>query len=159
MHDSAVISTRSVLWWEDLGSIPGLGRSPGQGKGYPLQYSGLENSKDCVGFPGGSAVKNQPTMQELQETQVWSLGQQDPLEKGIATHPNILAWRTAWTEEPGGLQSMGLQSRTQLNRLSTHAASVQVCLLLSCLDATQSRLSCFNQGRRFTGEENELRME
>ena len=87
------------------------------------------------------------------------MGQEDSLEKGMATHPNIFAWRTAWTEEAGGLQSMGLQSRTQLNRLSTHAASVQVCLLLSCLDATQSRLSCFNQGGRFTEEENELRME
>ena len=98
-------------------------------------------------------------MQETQETRVLLLGQEEPLEKGMATYPSILAWRTAWTEEPGGLQSMGLQSRTQLNRLSTHAASVQVCLLLSCLDATQSRLSCFNQGGRFTGEENELRME
>ena len=35
--------------WGDLGSIPGLGRSPGEGKGYPLQYSGLENSMDCIG--------------------------------------------------------------------------------------------------------------
>ena len=87
------------------------------------------------------------------------MGQEDSLEKGMATHPNIFAWRTAWTEEAGGLQSMGLQSRTQQNRLSTHAASVQVCLLLGCLDATQSRLSCFNQGGRFTEEENELRME
>ena len=51
------------------------------------------------------------------------------------------------------------RSRTQLKRLSRHAPSVQVCLLLSCLDATQSRLSCFKQGGSFTGEENELRME
>ena len=45
----------------------------------------------------------------MQETQVRSLGQEDPLEKGIATHPSILAWEIPWTEEPGGLQSMGLQ--------------------------------------------------
>ena len=43
------------------------------------------------------------------ETPVQSLGQEDPLEKGMATHSSILAWRIAWTEEPGGLQSMGSQ--------------------------------------------------
>ena len=51
-------------------------------------------------------VKNLPGMQE---TQVPSLGQEDPLEKGMATHSSILAWRIPWTEEPGRLQSMGLQ--------------------------------------------------
>ena len=45
----------------------------------------------------------------MQETQVPSLVQEDPLEKGMATHSNILAWRIPWTEEPGGLQSMGSQ--------------------------------------------------
>ena len=48
-------------------------------------------------------------MQETQETQVQSLGQEDPLEKGMATHYSILAWSIAWTEEPSGLQSMGSQ--------------------------------------------------
>ena len=43
----------------------------------------------------------------MQETQVQSLGQEDPLEEEMATHSNILAWRIPWTEEPGGLQSMG----------------------------------------------------
>ena len=51
-------------------------------------------------------VKNMPV---IQETQVQSLGQEDPLEKGMATHSSILAWRIPWTEEPGGLQTMGLQ--------------------------------------------------
>ena len=55
----------------------------------------------------GSAVKNLPARQEPQETWVRSLGQEDPLEEGMATHSSILAWRTPWTEEPGGLQSMG----------------------------------------------------
>ena len=41
----------------------------------------------------------------MQETQVWSLGQEDTLEKGMATHSSILAWRSPWTEEPGGIQS------------------------------------------------------
>ena len=45
----------------------------------------------------------------MQETQVWSLGQEDPLEKGMATHSSILDWRIPWTEVPGRLQSMGLQ--------------------------------------------------
>ena len=45
----------------------------------------------------------------MQETQVLSVGQEDPLEKEMATHSNILAWRIPWTEKPGGLQSTGLQ--------------------------------------------------
>ena len=45
----------------------------------------------------------------MQETKFRSLGQEDPLEKGMATHSSILAWRVPWTEEPGGLQTMGLQ--------------------------------------------------
>ena len=49
-------------------------------------------------------VKNLPAMQK---TWVQSLGQEDPLEKGMATHSSILAWRILWTQDPGGLQSMG----------------------------------------------------
>ena len=45
----------------------------------------------------------------MQESQVQSLGQEDPLEKGMATYSSMLAWRIPWTEEPGGLQSMGSQ--------------------------------------------------
>ena len=51
-------------------------------------------------------VKNLPV---IQETWVQSLGQEDPLEKGMATHSSIFAWIIPWTEEPGGLQSMGSQ--------------------------------------------------
>ena len=61
------------------------------------------------GFPGGSVVQNPPAMQELQETWVWSLGWEDPLEKGMATQSSILVWRIPWTGEPGGVQSMGSQ--------------------------------------------------
>ena len=50
------------------------------------------------------AVKNPPA---VQETRVQSLGQEDPMEKEIATHSSILAWETPWTEEPGSLQSLG----------------------------------------------------
>ena len=61
----------------------------------------------CVcSFPGSSAVKNPPAKHE---TQVRSLGQKDCLEKEMATHSSILAWKILWTEEPGKLQTMGLQ--------------------------------------------------
>ena len=52
-------------------------------------------------------VKNLPA---VQETWVQSLGQEDPLEKGMANHPSVLAWEIPWTEEPSGLQSMGSQT-------------------------------------------------
>ena len=82
----------------DPGSVPGLGRSTGEGVGYPLQYS----------WPSQVAqmVKNLPAMQK---TWVQSLSWEDPLEKGIATHSSILAWRIPWTEEPGRLQFLGSQ--------------------------------------------------
>ena len=58
------------------------------------------------GFPGGLVVKNLPA--NAQDTDS-ILGQEDPLEKKMTTHSSILAWKISWTEEPGGLQSMGLQ--------------------------------------------------
>ena len=68
------------------------------------------------GFPGGSEVMNLPAMQE---TRVQSLGQEDPLEEGMVTHSSILAWRIAWTEEPGGLVHGVAQSWTRLKQLSS----------------------------------------
>ena len=67
------------------------------------------SATDIWGSPGGSVVKNPPAMQKLQETQVQSLGQEDLLGEGMVTHSTILALRISWTEEPGGLQSMGSQ--------------------------------------------------
>ena len=127
-----LVSKESACNVGHLGSIPGLGRSPGEGNGYPLQYSGLENSMDypwgCkesdtiewlslyqkIGghhsFPGG---KNQPAMREMW---VRSMGQDDLLEKKMATYSSILPWDIPQTEEPGGLQSLGLQkSQTWLS--------------------------------------------
>ena len=65
-----------------------------------------------MGFPGGSGgmVKN---LTAMWETWVRSLGQEDPLEKGMATHSSILAWKIPWTEDPGGLKSMWLQRLRQ----------------------------------------------
>ena len=59
--------------------------------------------------PVAQQVKNPPAMQETQEMQVRSLGREDPLEKRMAPHSSVLAWRIPRTEEPGGLQSIGLQ--------------------------------------------------
>ena len=76
----------------DLSSIPGSGRSPGEGIGYPLQYSWASLVAQLV--------KNPPAKQE---TQVQPLGQEDPLEEEMATHSSILAWEISRTEESGGL--------------------------------------------------------
>ena len=65
-------------------------------------------STPWIGFPGGSDGKN-PNLPAMHETWVRPLGWEDPLEEGMATHSSILAWRIPWTEEPGGLQSMGWQ--------------------------------------------------
>ena len=70
----------------DPGLIPGLGRSPGEGKGYPLQYSWASLVTQLV--------KN---LAAMQETWVRSLGWEDPMEKEKATHSSILAWRIPWT--------------------------------------------------------------
>ena len=65
-------------------------------------------------------VKNPSAMQETQEMGVQSLGREDPLEREMATHSHILAWRIPWREEPGGLQSMGVaKSQIQLNYETT----------------------------------------
>ena len=77
------------------------GPGPSQGTG-PRSWSPLSVATPVV----VQTVKNLPAMQE---TQVRSLGQEDPLEKGMATHSSLLAWRIPWTEEPGGLQSTGSQ--------------------------------------------------
>ena len=65
-----------------------------------------------MGFPAGSVLKNSPAKEE---TRVQSLGQKDPLEKGMATHSSFLAWVIQWREEPGGLEFMWLQSQTWLS--------------------------------------------
>ena len=63
-----------------------------------------------------------------QETPVWSLGLEDPLQKGMATHSSILAWRTPWTEEPGGLQSTGSQ-RVRHDEATKHTHMRILCLI------------------------------
>ena len=80
----------------DLGSIPGLERSTEEGIGYPLQYSWASLLAQLI--------KNPPAMQE---TWVQSLGLEEPLEKGKATHSSILAWRISWTMQSMGSERVG----------------------------------------------------
>ena len=93
-----------------------LGRSPGEGIGYPFQCSWASLV--------AQTVENPPAMQE---TWVGFLGREDPLEKGMATHSSIPAWRIPWTEEPGGIQSMESQrvrhDRSDLARTHTNLSS------------------------------------
>ena len=62
-----------------------------------------------LGIERGLVAQMVKSLPAMRETWVQSLGREDPLEKQIATHSSVLAWRIPWTEEPGGLQSMGLQ--------------------------------------------------
>ena len=73
-----------------------------------------------MGFPGGSAVKDLPAMQE---TWVQSLGWEDALEEGMATHSSILAWGIPWTEEPDGLQPSTIGSHRAGHDSSDYAAA------------------------------------
>ena len=86
---------------------PEHGFCPGdRASNHHTHTSSIWSTVNTRGFPGGSVAKNPPA---IQETGVLSLGQEDSLEKDMATHSSILAWEIPWTEEPGGLQSMGLQ--------------------------------------------------
>ena len=102
-----------------------------------------------MGFPSGSAVKNPPTMQELQETWVRSLCWEDPLEEEMATHSSILAWEIPWTEEPGRLQSMVLQSQTQLTNYTITTTMLSRASILWALGMVPS-LFCLHVNRATT---------
>ena len=80
------------------------------------------------GFPGGAVVKSCLPVQEAPETQVRSLGQEDPLEEELATRSTILAWEIPWTENPGRLWSMGSQESDMI------AKYLSVCLALGALN-------------------------
>ena len=76
-------------------------------------------------------IKNSPAVQEKQETQVQSLGQEEPLEEGMATHSSLLAWEIPGTEEPDGLQSIGSQSQTRLKQLSSSSVHLSWASLVA----------------------------
>ena len=123
----------SALSWVEPGLVPLIGRAVSRGV-----FGG--------GCELGLAVNNLPAMQELQETRVQSLGEEDPLEKEMATHSSTLACRIPWAEEPGGLQSTGSQESDTTGRLdhrrsssgAAHLGSASWCqftLLLALLSA------------------------
>ena len=86
-------------------------------------------TQDC---PGDLTVKNLPTMREPQYMWVQSPGQEDPLEKDTATHSSFLAWRIAWTEEPGRLQSIGSQRvRHNWSILARHGTACDSKIMFS----------------------------
>ena len=100
-----------------------------------MRYSIRE--KNSVVFPGGSAVKNPPAMQESQERQVPSLGHKDPREEGMATLQHFPS-ESPWREEPGGLQSIAsAKSRAPLKQGSTQAHKEQ-CVCVYVCSVTQS---------------------
>ena len=78
-------------------------------------------------------VKNSPATQKLQDTQFQSLGQEDSLEDGKATHSSILACRIPWTEKAGGLQSIGSQRVRHDKQLSRHTQ--HTCMQLVCISS------------------------
>ena len=79
----------------------------------------------CLSLVAQATVKN---LLAKQETQVWSLDQEDPLEKGMAPHSSILAWRISWTEEPGKLQSTGSQRVRHDWATNTH---IHTCIFIN----------------------------
>ena len=97
----------SGLPFPPLGDLPDPGIVPESPASPALQADSLPT--EPWGSPSlvAQMVKNQPAMRE---TQIQSLGREDPLEKGMATHSSILAWRFPWIEKPGRLQSMGFQT-------------------------------------------------
>ena len=99
----------SVLAWR----IPGTGepgKLPSMGsRRVGHDWSDLAVAHANMGFPGGTSGKESSWQCRKHEKWVQSLGQEDPLEKGMTTHSSILAWRILWTEEPGGLQSIRSQ--------------------------------------------------
>ena len=78
-------------------------------KNLPAVQETQESRVQSLGW-GDPSTPVSPVLQETQESRVQSLGWGDPLEEEMATHCSILSWRTPWTEKPGGLQSMGLQT-------------------------------------------------
>ena len=80
-----------------------------------MKWLNREKKKNVSSDDLGLLVKNPSAMQK---TQVWSLGQEDPLKKGMATHSSILAWRIPWTEEPHGLQSMGVTKELDMTEVT-----------------------------------------
>ena len=108
----------------DPGSTTGSGRSPGEGTGYPPQYSWASLVAQLI--------KNPPA---IWETWIWSLGWEDPLEKGKATHSSILTWRIPWNS-PWGCKESDTTERLSLSRVSPYFHECNYVLRLNSLRTT-----------------------
>ena len=115
--DSSIGKESASNAGDNSGSIPGLGRSPGEGVGYPLQYFGASLV--------AQRVKRLPAMQE---TWVRSLGWEDPLEKEMATQSSMLAWKIPWTKEPGRLYSPWGRKESD----TTERLTLMLIICISC---------------------------
>ena len=107
-------------WWSEPPSAPGLVLD------------------DCIVFWASLVAQRLERLPAIRETQVWSLGREDPLEKEMTTHSSILAWRILWMEEPDGLQSTGLQRVGHCKECSQPDFRVDhlvmcVCRVISCV--------------------------
>ena len=91
--------------WHCTPLLLGAWRSPWKG----MRGGQVGDRREPWASTVAQLVENPPAMLQRQETEARSLGQEDPLEEGMATHSSILAWRIPWTEEPGSLQSTGSQ--------------------------------------------------
>ena len=115
-------------------------------EGWPRRSVFKRLFHESGGFPGSSAVKSLPAMQE---TWVWSLGQEDPLEEEMATHSKILTWEIPWTGKPGGLQSMG--SQRVGHDWATKQQSMSLCSSLVTTGKTDH--DCAGELRRTTASQ------
>ena len=133
----------------DLGAIPGSGISPGEGNGNPLQYSFQENSMDRGAWKATvyEVVKSLPAVWEMQ---VRSLGREYPLEKEMATHSSILAWKIPRMEESSRLQS------TESQRVRYDLASP---LQYSCLENPMNRGAWWASGHGIAKNQTQLATE
>jgi len=107
-----LVALACSYWKQDFGSPP-----ENEVRSWPWDCCILATTPPGRASLVAQIVKNLPA---TQETWVWSLGQEDPLEKGMATHSSILAWKIPETEEPGRLQSMGLQRVGHFWATNTH---------------------------------------
>ena len=131
-HLSYAMQTLSCGKW-DLGPWSGIKPRPPALGGRSLShwttrkslYGHLKGNMQKCGFPGGLVVKNLPAIQEMQ---VRTLGQEDPLEKEMATHSSILAWKIPWTEEPRELWSIG-SHRVRHDWVTEHTC-MQECTMM-----------------------------
>ena len=119
----------TVLFWNTLTFVYNTGWAPSLNVSLTILPEGSCPSffifhwyTDLLGFPGDSGGKESPA---TRETWIQSLGWEEPLEKEMATHSSILAWRILWTEEPGWLQFMGLQKSEKWLSDFTYSFSIE----------------------------------